>query len=194
MSSTCASCGEPLAPAAKFCAFCGTPRAEALSPGIPVGASTAAGAPTTTMPAAPAPTAAGSEGRWGIGGTSGGATSGGATGGGAPEAVRKPLDVLESSLDPATVLVFAAAALAFGLPSFVYSYAELHARGYGSAPKTVLSLLLVVSLVAACLGTWAAWKRLTNRSEEQAGTRMVFGVGVFAAVLCLLQLFAALGR
>jgi hypothetical protein len=184
MSSTCASCGEPLAPAAKFCAFCGTPRAEALSPGIPVSASASAGAPTTTMPAAPAPSAGTSEGQWGIGPRSAGAT----------EAVRKPLDVLESSLDPATVLVFAAAALAFGLPSFVYSYAELHARGYGSAPKTVLSLLLVVSLVAASLGTWAAWKRLTNRSEEQAGTRMVFGVGVFAAVLCLLQLLAALGR
>jgi hypothetical protein len=108
--------------------------------------------------------------------------------------VRKPLDVLESSLDPATVLVFAAAALAFGLPSFVYAYAQPHALGYGSGPKTILSLLLVVSLVAACLGTWAAWKRLSNRSDEQTGTRLVFGVGVFAAVLSLLQLFAALGR
>jgi hypothetical protein len=91
-------------------------------------------------------------------------------------------------------MVFTAAALAFGLPSFVYAYADLHVDGYGNGAKAVLALLLLVALGLGAIGAWAAWSRIRDWAEERTAARLVFGFGVFASVLSLLQLFAALGR
>lgn len=188
MSTTCVSCGEPLAPAAQFCALCGAPRAESRSgaePYVTQGAvpPVSAHAQTTTMPAAPPITGS----SW---------AAGSATAAPSRAPGQQLRERLLSSLDPATVLVFTAAALAFGLSTFVYAYAD---AGDGNGPQVTLALLLVITIVAGALGTFAAWHRLHNRlhdtlHEERTAARMVFGVGVFATVLALLQFFAALGR
>ncbi|MDX6273447.1 MAG: hypothetical protein QOJ92_657 [Frankiales bacterium] len=192
MSSTCANCGQPLAPAAQFCAFCGSPRADA-----------AASAATTAMPtasASPPPMSAPETPPPGLGGP----TTGSAWAAGSPAPAysspppvarhgHNPSEVLFSSLDPATVLVFAATALALGLPDFVYAVALRDGR-IGSGAKTALALLLLLTIAAAAVGAVAAWKRLKAAAETSSAARLVFGFGVLAGVLALLELLAALSR
>jgi hypothetical protein len=91
-------------------------------------------------------------------------------------------------------MVFTASALAFGLPSFIYAYAEPHFNGYGNGPKAALAILLLLALVAGAVGAAVGWMRAQHASEDRTMARVVFGVGVFAAAFALLQFFAALGR
>lgn len=98
---------------------------------------------------------------------------------------------LLGSLQPATILVFAAAAGAFAFPSFVYAYS---AYPPGNGARAVLALLLAVALLAAAAGTWAAMHFLREGREDGTAARVVFGIGVFATVMTGVGFLTALGR
>ena len=207
-SSPCIQCGRDVADTAKFCAFCGGARrddtpVETPAPAAPTWSSPPAApaapppppppaAPTMTIPQAtipeapaftppppppvhtppPAPVHAPAP-----------AARQSSPGGGLNAH-------FSSSLGPAIALVSTAAALAMGLPTMVYSLSTYP----GSGAKTVLSLLLALTIAAAVIGTVYASIRLRTHGDDQTLSRIVMGAGIFASVLASLEFIAAVGR
>jgi len=166
MSTYCPSCGHELAAAAQFCAQCGTPRPA----GGPEATSVLSASPL------PPPSAGPSAHHYGP----------------RPGAGFDLRGWLFGSLQPATILVFAAAAGAFSLPAFIYAYSDYPARSNGA--QAVLAILQALALIAAVAGTWAASHLLREGREDTTAARVVFGFGIFACVLNGLGFLTTLGR
>lgn len=172
VSTLCTSCGLEIPTAAQFCGQCGAPRPAAAGPSYadPEATSVLSQQPLGASAAPP------QLGHYG------------ARPGGGFDLRRW----LFGSLQPATILVFAAAACGFALPSFVYAYSEPPFPTDGA--RAVLAILLALALVAAAFGTYAASHHIRDGREDRTASRLVFGVGVFACALTALEFLTTLGR
>jgi hypothetical protein len=187
-STTCQQCGHETASTSKFCPSCGAPKPELAAPPAPPAPPAAPAAPasasTSVLPEPPRPPAqataqppAAPRPDWNQ------PRPGGSSGPGVTA-------VLFGSLTWPTVLVFAGAALAFGLPTLVYAFGT-----YGSdGSKAALALLLALTVAASVVGTVGASVRTKVEGEERTAARLVLGVGVFASVLSVLAFLTALGQ
>lgn len=168
VSTLCISCGHEIPAAAQFCGQCGAARPAEVDPE----ATSVLSAPTPPPPARTT-------------------TAARTTPAARPTPSFDWRAWLFGSLQPATILVFSAAACAIGLRGFVLAYSTPDYPG--DSPRAVLAILFALALIAAGLGTWAASHLARNGREDRTAARLVFGVGVFACVLNGLAFLQALG-